>query len=1204
MRDSLKSVPSLLKIYHDPAQTEEDRPETSRRKMRLSPLQRRRQAVEAAAKRRAEEEAAAAEAAAAKLRRNKPLKRFSTVRSATNVGLVSSHIKSGVEKIRKEAAQENRAIAAFILERQTAAALVLQRNLRGHMIRTGWRPMSEQAKALKHLDTITAEMRASSVDKTNVKDELDRITQELQHVLDLGASEQTATILAARRLVNHLQHIEEERAEALRKAKEDEARREKEAAEARARHNKLIQMRKAAEREAKATNQRIAKATAELLSAVEHSKHTGDAEALRVAIKTANRAGVDADSVAVSRAAALLHTFDEATRKEDAALAIQKVYRGSVGRHNLQTLHRRATQIQSLWRGRMARKLVSQKRQLDEDDVADLFGELGVAFQDKMDKKFQHVEREGDDAAEVQRLLTKNVSFAYIYADEDRLKAATNLAVQLQKNTRRFLLQRHHRNFMETTARRRDARDGNWYTKAEFVKNYGGDKQWKEAMLLQYQHAEEEREAHSAALALAHAEKVAREEAAKLAAIKAAEAKKIEEEKAAKKAAEAEKRRVRHEQIRKDHELIAKQWALRDIQQQAANEEDSRLIHEAENEAENRNDESEPVIDYKLHPEKHPIFVASVAGNAMKVQELLAANAHDTIHAKSPTNSTDAQYSHYYNPLAMALHAAAAEGHAGVVAALIAVGQQPLLESLHPPTAEGITPLHFAVRTRDDGVVKVLLEGKADPHLECSHGATAPEAAIFRGTRGALQLLLEHDAVHINSRRPGDGNTLMMLAAYEGRFDMVRDILAAGGHDPVTVLNDHGHSVQTILSDCHGKELYEVGIADADSLLLAAETNDVEMAKRCIELNTNVDCCNEDGMTPIIIASYFGSVDVLRELVAAKANPNILPASGTPCLIFAVSQNHIDVVKVLTTAYGDELDQTLTANENTTALYLASQENHQECLELLLAHSTAALHQKKDGGVSPLYMAAHEGHEVSVQLLLDAKAVVDDVNGSGVTPLYIAVQRNHDLVCDRLLQAHADPNRRTKNDAAPLALAVFHCNARIVSLLLAAGASIEVRNGKEGNTVVMLAAYSLDVDILCQLLLHGASLNVRSNNGLTVDDILRTAHGISIQQVAFYCLAQHGAENAHAVGGAEVCILFCLEVCRYSLSYCEQRIDFCLFCDPQFDDKQKIQELFDRIDHDGDGHVTKQELTNALSTWGMASKCVTTRVFVHINRQF
>ena len=85
----------------------EDRPETSRRKMRLSPLQRRRQAVEAAAKRRAEEEAAAAEAAAAKLRRNKPLKRFSTVRSATNVGLVSSHIKSGVEKIRKEALSQD-----------------------------------------------------------------------------------------------------------------------------------------------------------------------------------------------------------------------------------------------------------------------------------------------------------------------------------------------------------------------------------------------------------------------------------------------------------------------------------------------------------------------------------------------------------------------------------------------------------------------------------------------------------------------------------------------------------------------------------------------------------------------------------------------------------------------------------------------------------------------------------------------------------------------------------------------------------------------------------------------------------------------------------------------------------------------------------------------------------------------------------------
>ena len=129
-------------------------------------------------------------------------------------------------------------------------------------------------------------------------------------------------------------------------------------------------------------------------------------------------------------------------------------------------------------------------------------------------------------------------------------------------------------------------------------------------------------------------------------------------------------------------------------------------------------------------------------------------------------------------------------------------------------------------------------------------------------------------------------------------------------------------------------------------------------------------------MTALMMTAFFGAHVSCRVLCDHNADPNLTTLDGTTALIFAVSQNNVDSVRLFTTVLGDTLDQTATANQNVTALYLACQENFVECVDLLLAHSTVALEQCKDGGVSPLYIASHEGHEECVAKLLAAKAEV------------------------------------------------------------------------------------------------------------------------------------------------------------------------------------------------------------------------------------
>lgn len=64
-------------------------------------------------------------------------------------------------------------------------------------------------------------------------------------------------------------------------------------------------------------------------------------------------------------------------------------------------------------------------------------------------------------------------------------------------------------------------------------------------------------------------------------------------------------------------------------------------------------------------------------------------------------------------------------------------------------------------------------------------------------------------------------------------------------------------------------------------------------------------------------------------------------------------------------------------------------------------------------GVTPIVLAAQEGHHRLVKVLIDAGAEVD-VEIQGYTPLYIACQQGHEKVVRELLLGGADPNIAVK----------------------------------------------------------------------------------------------------------------------------------------------------------------------------------------------
>ena len=141
-------------------------------------------------------------------------------------------------------------------------------------------------------------------------------------------------------------------------------------------------------------------------------------------------------------------------------------------------------------------------------------------------------------------------------------------------------------------------------------------------------------------------------------------------------------------------------------------------------------------------------------------------------------------------------------------------------------------------------------------------------------------------------------------------------------------------------------------------------------------------------------------------------------------------------------------------------------------------------------GHIPLHLAAWEGYENIVQLLLDANANVDACSEScdserTYASLHLASWRGHIGVVRLLLQKSADVTAVTLPDEETSLHIAARCGyLEIISVLLAAGADINALNVRR-STPVHRAVLCKDMGVLRMLIDHGPNLNIRDSRGFT-----------------------------------------------------------------------------------------------------------------------
>ena len=257
-----------------------------------------------------------------------------------------------------------------------------------------------------------------------------------------------------------------------------------------------------------------------------------------------------------------------------------------------------------------------------------------------------------------------------------------------------------------------------------------------------------------------------------------------------------------------------------------------------------------------------------------------------------------------------------------------------------------------------------------------------------------------------------------------------------------------------------------------------------EIVNMLIDRNVDVNLCNVYNENALHWACILGNACVVKLLLRVKKFDqellNMKQKKGRTPLYMASLFGHIEVVDQLLLA---QADPDVQDNSGGTALYVASQEGHMQIVHKLL-QSQADPNIRAFNGAIPLYIASQEAHIQIVDHLLEAKSNPNIQNYDGRTPLFIGSQNGHYKVVASLLKEGANPNIQASDGSTPLSIASQNGHFRVVQILLHAQADPNIKNC-DGRTPLHISSQEGHLEIVKQLLKTPSNPNIQDNDGIT-----------------------------------------------------------------------------------------------------------------------
>ena len=238
-----------------------------------------------------------------------------------------------------------------------------------------------------------------------------------------------------------------------------------------------------------------------------------------------------------------------------------------------------------------------------------------------------------------------------------------------------------------------------------------------------------------------------------------------------------------------------------------------------------------------------------------------------------------------------------------------------------------------------------------------------------------------------------------------------------------------------------------------DKMMESAITEgDEAKTRELLAHSYDVNCRDDDGMTPLLLAARLKHENILRLLLERGADPRVRCDKGKTTLHWLTMNPRTHITETLV----DLLLQNRPPFENAdgggrTPLMAACISGDLLLAKRLIRHG-ADPRAASSSGSTALHHAAYNGRAPMISILIDYGAELEVKDCEGYTPLHyaaIGLSDSSDTV-GQLIRAGADKEAtsvatvvRVDSQFTPLHLAIQHSNKACVTYLLESGANIE-----------------------------------------------------------------------------------------------------------------------------------------------------------------
>lgn len=191
-------------------------------------------------------------------------------------------------------------------------------------------------------------------------------------------------------------------------------------------------------------------------------------------------------------------------------------------------------------------------------------------------------------------------------------------------------------------------------------------------------------------------------------------------------------------------------------------------------------------------------------------------------------------------------------------------------------TRYGVTPMYLAGLNGNAAMIDTLIRAGVDPNTANPGGETTLMTATRTGSMSAVRLLIERGA-NVNTKEGTRGQTALMWAVLENHPDVARLLIEKGAEV----------NAQT-----------DVVIPDGVSPEPGATSGNIGANGPGFYRSRAVPTPS-GAMSPLLFAAREGNLQMARILLDAKAGIDLPSANGSPPLVVAIANNHIQLAMFL-----------------------------------------------------------------------------------------------------------------------------------------------------------------------------------------------------------------------------------------------------------------------------------------------------------------